>query len=132
MPQEHDALPRSEHRKVAFQAGARECESFSHALPERARRRCGNALIQDAEAAARQRQEQRGHDDMHARQFENVFDRHRRVTVEECGECLKEAIDIAFVEREQEFLLAREIEIYRPFGEPRFLGDLGHVRNAVG
>ena len=44
----------------------------------------------------------------------------------------KETIDTALVDREQQFFLAREIQVDRALGEPGLVGDLGDVRNAFG
>jgi len=132
VPQEHDAVTGSENRKVPFQARAGALEAFRHALLECTPRGCRNVLIHDAKTTARQRQEQWRRDDVDACQSEDVFDVHWRADVKQRAERLKKTVDVAFVKSEEQLFLAREIQVDRALGEAGLVGNLGHVRDAIG
>ena len=57
-------------------------------------------------------------DDVRATQRENVFDADGRIAIEEADQRLKKAVDIAFVQCEQQFFLTGEVQIDGTFGEP--------------
>src|SRR5450432_542437 len=132
VPQKYRAITRFEHREMAFQTRAREFQPLCHALLERIRGRDRYVLVHDADAAACQRQEQRRRDDMSSCQFEDVFDGHRRALVEQCDERPEKAVDVAFVQGEEELFLAWEIKIDRALGKSGRPGHLGHARDAAG
>ncbi len=71
-------------------------------------------------------------DDVFRGDCEQIVDRDRRFTLEQRVEGPEERVETALVEREQQFLLAREVEIDGALAEPGLGGDLGNARDAIG
>ena len=60
----------------------------------------------------------------------DLLDADRRAPREQRDQRPKEFVDVTFMEREQELILAREVEIHRALGKTGLVGDFGHVRDA--
>ena len=88
-------------------------------------------MSHEAETARRQREEERRLDHVFVREREHVADRGRTVARESFVQRSEEAVDVAFVHREQQLFLARKIEVDGTFGEARFVRDLGDIRDPV-
>ena len=67
---------------------------------------------------------------MRSRNRRDLLDADRFVPRKQRDQRAEEVVDVAFVEREQELVLAREVEIHRALGKTGLVGDFGHVRDA--
>ena len=131
MSKQSDTVAVAEVGEVAPESGTRALQALRHSLLERGRRFGRHALSHHSEASRGKRKEQRRLDHVPVSERENVVDGHIAVAFQAGDQLAEEVVDVAFVDREQQFFLAREIEIHRPFGETCFVGDFGHVRHAV-
>ena len=132
MAQEHQALARRERAEMPLEPRARALEPLRHPQLERDRGLGRDGLGHQAEHARRERQEQRRLDHVLVREREDARDVDAALAVEHRDQRAEEALHVALVQREQEFLLAREVEVDGALRESRLVGDLGDARNALG
>ena len=132
VPQQRHAVARRELGKVALQPCPRARETLAHPCLECQRGLARNVGLHAAEAARGQRKERGLRGEMREGDLQQVVDGDRGRALEEPDQRAEVAVDVALVQREQQLVLAREIEVDGALGEARLVRDLGDIRDALG
>jgi hypothetical protein len=121
-----------EPRETPLEPRAPALEPRGHPFAKGCRRVSGNGLRHHREAAGGKRQEQRRANDVFADNRNEIVDRDRIIALEQRIERCEETVEISLMHGEQQFFLAREIEIDGTLAQSGLVGYLGDAGDTIG